>query len=227
MYTIVMLAALSAAEESSATGRRGYPTPQHRDFHTPGPNLDGGYHWPGYACWGGCGGYAGAAYGHKLTPLVAPIPPRVYTLDEEEKQIDYQNAMKSAIESRKRGVSEQALKEYAKARRSYADALEGYADALKHRPSDPAATQGKREVEKLLKDVQKLVPKSPPAKSGKDEGDEDDVVPKKKAPPPGDETALLGVLLPPNARLSVDGRPVVAAGSKTFTTPPLQAGRTY
>lgn len=88
MYAVVLLVALSGAQE--AAGHKGYPTPHHHSHPYPGGYhvLNGGYHWPGYACWGGCGGYASPAYGVPMTPLINPIPPRVYQLAEEERKLD-------------------------------------------------------------------------------------------------------------------------------------------
>lgn len=77
MYGIVLLVALSAADGSIGVGKKGYPRPTYHDPVYPGGyrTLDGGYQWPGYACWGGCGGYASPAYGVPMTPLVTPRPP--------------------------------------------------------------------------------------------------------------------------------------------------------
>ena len=86
MYGIVLLAALSATQESAGIGWKGYPTPEHHSQPYPWcgyPTLNGGYNWPGYACWGGCGGYASAAYGVPMTPIVNPLPP--YRLEDEDK----------------------------------------------------------------------------------------------------------------------------------------------
>src|SRR5262245_48707836 len=96
MYGMVLLVALTAADESAGLGWKGYPTPQYHNPHWPGGyhTLNGGYHWPGYACWGGCGGFAGPAYGVPLTPFVSPVPPRVYQLADEEKKVDEANKQK-------------------------------------------------------------------------------------------------------------------------------------
>jgi uncharacterized protein (TIGR03000 family) len=88
MYGVVLLAALSAADGSVAMGHKAYPTSHCPCYGCPvgfghhGPN--GGDLWPGYSCWGGCGGYASPAYGVPMTPLVNPPPPRV--ADPEDKK---------------------------------------------------------------------------------------------------------------------------------------------
>jgi uncharacterized protein (TIGR03000 family) len=84
MYSVVLLAALSSADGAVGVGKKAYPTPM---YHSPGmPWVHypaGGYHWPGYACWGGCGGYASPAYGFPMTPLVNPPPPLPDYPDED------------------------------------------------------------------------------------------------------------------------------------------------
>lgn len=88
MYAMVLVMALTEAQESAS--HKGYPVTHCCRPHYQGPNvnLNGGYNWPGYACYGGCGGFAGPAYGYPMSPMINPIPPRVYTLAEEEKKLD-------------------------------------------------------------------------------------------------------------------------------------------
>src|SRR5262249_48639412 len=88
MYSVVLLAALSAADGSVGMNPfcKAYPT-----SHCPSCGCPGGFGspypktgdlWPGFSCWGGCGGYASPAYGVPMTPLVTPPPKRVEDPDE-------------------------------------------------------------------------------------------------------------------------------------------------
>lgn len=172
MYTVVLLAAMTTSGGAPA-GHKGH-VPSSCPNCWPGYHNSGGwglpyggYNWPGYACWGGCGGYASAAYGVPMTPLLTPPPPRAYDPDEDE-------------------------------------------DGGK----DKKGGNGKK-------------------KSGKDEGDESEGKDKKGKPkkPSKDEdesiSAKVTFLVPAGAKLYVDGRQVTVAGTKTFTTPPLQKGAEY
>src|SRR6478735_322047 len=98
MYSVVLLAALSAADGSVGAGLRGYPV-----SHCPncgcgygagygGPNA--GDFWPGYSGWGGCGGYASPAYGIPMTPLVTPLPKRA--IDPDDRRLDDGKKKKAA-----------------------------------------------------------------------------------------------------------------------------------
>jgi uncharacterized protein (TIGR03000 family) len=89
MYSVVLLAALSAADGSVGAGFcRAYPV-----SHCPNCAYGAGYSgpkggdfWPGYSCWGGCGGYASPAYGVPMTPLVTPLPKR--PVDPDDQRLD-------------------------------------------------------------------------------------------------------------------------------------------
>jgi uncharacterized protein (TIGR03000 family) len=84
MYSMVLMAALTAGEGSAnwhgwSLGHNYgacYGACYGVGYHGWGGwgHPYGGYGWPGYACWGGCGGYASAAYGVPMTPLVVPPP---------------------------------------------------------------------------------------------------------------------------------------------------------
>jgi uncharacterized protein (TIGR03000 family) len=103
MYGIVLLLALGGAQETVCLGWKAYPT--HRcpcdHYHGPLPPFNHSYLWPGYACWGGCGGYASPAYGVPMTPLINPIPPRVYTLADEERKLDEKIKEKERLDRKK------------------------------------------------------------------------------------------------------------------------------
>jgi uncharacterized protein (TIGR03000 family) len=91
MYSVILLAALTAGEGAPSHGwgfakcnyGSCYGACYGVGYHGWGGwGLPyGGYgpvpgaHWPGYACWGGCGGYASPAYGYPMTPWIAPTPP--------------------------------------------------------------------------------------------------------------------------------------------------------
>jgi uncharacterized protein (TIGR03000 family) len=100
MYSVVMLAALTAGEQA--------PSFHHKGYHWNGGygacyggcygvgyhgwggwgQPYGGYGWPGYSGWGGCGGYASAAYGVPMTPLVTPPPPMPPASDKDGEDRD-------------------------------------------------------------------------------------------------------------------------------------------
>jgi uncharacterized protein (TIGR03000 family) len=175
MYSVVLLAALSAADGSVAMGHKAYPTshcpgygcPYGAGYHNP----NGGDLWPGYSCWGGCGGYASAAYGVPMTPLINPRPPRVP--DPDDKTGDGNGKKNGDGKGKKKPADDDDEDDTGKMKKS--------------KPKKPA-----------------------------DDEDED-----------GKTAALITIFLPAGAKLSVDGRPVTAAGVKTFVTPPLQKGPAY
>jgi uncharacterized protein (TIGR03000 family) len=78
MYSVVLLAALSAADGSVGAGFVGYPVRHCPNCGAYGagyyPHSNAGDFWPGYSCYGGCGGYASPAYGLPMTPLIMPLP---------------------------------------------------------------------------------------------------------------------------------------------------------
>lgn len=47
-----------------------------------GKGYQPGANWPGYACWGGCGGYNSPAFGHPYPPVLQPPHPRTYSGSE-------------------------------------------------------------------------------------------------------------------------------------------------
>ena len=95
MYSLVLMAALTTGEGSANWhkhdlscnyghcyggcygvgyhGWGGWGQP-YGGYGYGGPGVKA-WDYPGYACWGGCGGYASPAYGVPMTPLVAPPPP--------------------------------------------------------------------------------------------------------------------------------------------------------
>jgi uncharacterized protein (TIGR03000 family) len=85
MYTVVLLAALSTADQAPAHGWKkthGYGACYGMCYgvgYTGWPHAAGGWglpyggYWAGYACHGGCGGYESYAYGMH-TPTLSPAP---------------------------------------------------------------------------------------------------------------------------------------------------------
>ncbi|MFO0876784.1 MAG: TIGR03000 domain-containing protein [Gemmataceae bacterium] len=86
MYSVVLMAALTATESAPAHGGHKIPygvcygpcygacyTGYQGPIHAHGGwGMPYGGYWSGYACWGGCGGYASPAYGMPLPPVMLP-----------------------------------------------------------------------------------------------------------------------------------------------------------
>lgn len=101
MYGVVLLAALTATEQAPAHGwtkTHGYGVcygPCYGVCYTgwQGPvHANGGWgmpyggYWAGYACWGGCGGYASAAYGMPMPTVQLPSTYAPLDAPKEEKE---------------------------------------------------------------------------------------------------------------------------------------------
>lgn len=99
MYTVVMLAALTTAEQAPSGGFHksyNYGTCYGPCYGYCYSGWDGsvnaagcwgmpyGGYWAGYAGWGGCGGYQSAAYGLQMPSVVTPAPVPYYPYEPKK-----------------------------------------------------------------------------------------------------------------------------------------------
>jgi uncharacterized protein (TIGR03000 family) len=185
-------------------GGYGWPGP-----HGHGPIGVPGGHWPGYACWGGCGGYASPAYGVPMTPLVMPAPHvPSYSGSDRSRDRDGRDRDRDRDEDNRKMD-----------RKDYDREKDKDLPPDKDDDKETEKDKGKDKDKGKEKDKGKGKDKD----KGKDKGKPDDT-----DGDAGKLRARVNFVLPEGAKLHIDDQLVdTQSGSPTFRTPQLSQGRRY